>query len=85
MAEADSQSMADKRRRSHQDLRRRTIAHMQARTTDLAPEPRTIDPAIYAMWRDWVHGYQNFAVSPTYKAVPGADHIWMDKDKLPPR
>lgn len=47
MAEADTPSMEELRRRSHQDLRRRTIAHMQARTTDLSDGPRRIDPAIY--------------------------------------
>lgn len=47
MAEADGSALADKRRKSHQDLRRRTIAHMQAGTTDLAPTPRSIDPSVY--------------------------------------
>lgn len=47
MAEAETPSMEELRRRSHQDLRRRTIAHMQARTTDLSDGPRRIDPAVY--------------------------------------
>lgn len=52
MAEADlpsgaTLSLAEQRARSHQDLRRNTIAHMRARTTDLSDGPRRIDPAIY--------------------------------------
>jgi nitrite reductase/ring-hydroxylating ferredoxin subunit len=47
MAEADTLTAEELRLRSHQDLRRRTIAHMRARTTDLAEGPRRIDPAIY--------------------------------------
>lgn len=47
MAEAKSLSMEDRRRLSHGDLRRRTIAHMNAKTTDLAAGPRAIDPSIY--------------------------------------
>lgn len=47
MAVSDSSTKAEKRRQSHQDLRRRTIAHMQAKTTDLSAAPQRIDPAIY--------------------------------------
>lgn len=47
MVEADKPSMAQRRRESHQDLRRRTIAHMVAKSTDLSPAPLKIDPSIY--------------------------------------
>lgn len=47
MAEADASTKEELRRLSHQDLRRRTIAHMRAKTTDLSDGPRRIDPAIY--------------------------------------
>jgi len=39
--------MAARREQSHGDIRRKTIAHMLAGTTDLADAPRAIDPAIY--------------------------------------
>lgn len=39
--------MAARRKMSHDDLRRRTIAHMNAKTTDLADGPLRIDPSIY--------------------------------------
>lgn len=45
--EDGSTIMADRRAASHGDIRRRTIAHMLAGTTDLADGPRAIDPAIY--------------------------------------
>jgi nitrite reductase/ring-hydroxylating ferredoxin subunit len=47
MTETHTLSMGKVRRQSHQDLRRRTIAHMCARTTDLSDGPRRIDPSIY--------------------------------------
>ncbi|MDE2620785.1 MAG: aromatic ring-hydroxylating dioxygenase subunit alpha [Sphingomonadales bacterium] len=47
MAESDPLAARAARQESHADLRRRTIAHMQAGTTDLLDGPRPIDPAIY--------------------------------------
>lgn len=42
-----SMTMAVRRERSHDEIRRKTIAHMLAGTTDLAQGPKAIDPAIY--------------------------------------
>ncbi len=42
-----AEDMAARRLKSHDDLRRRTVAHMRAKTTDLADGPRRIDPAAY--------------------------------------
>ena len=38
---------SDVRRTSHNNLRRRTIAHINNRTTDLAPGPMLLDAAAY--------------------------------------
>lgn len=48
MSDFTVQTMSERRDRSHQDLRRKTIAHMLAKTTDLSGGPRRIDPAIYS-------------------------------------
>jgi carnitine monooxygenase subunit len=47
MSVTDPMTMTDRRRRSHQEIRRETIRHMLAKTTDLAGGPSAIDPSIY--------------------------------------
>jgi len=62
----------------------KVVHQIQRLALDKALVASTIDPAVYVMWRNWVHGFRAFAVNFTASLL-ASEQIWMDKELVPPR
>ncbi len=81
----DLDALIEKQRRTLDEEERVKVVHqIQRFALDKALVASTIDPAVYVMWRNWVHGFRAFAVNFTASLL-ASEQIWMDKEQVPPR